>query len=310
MLQFALKKLIQGVLMVLFVSVITFGLLSTAGGDALTGLRDNPQVSPQTIADLEKLYNLDRSLPERYAGWLGGAVRAELGESFLFRVPVRDLIWSRFTTTLLLSFLAIVFASVVSLSLAVLDVRYRSRAFSAFLEGLTLITASTPRIVLSIIALLIMLQLSISAASAGNFGWFQLLAASIVLALPLISLFLAQLREGFSGVMDEDFIRLARAKGLAEWHVIVRHALRAAINPFLSIVGLCFGALLGGSVIVETVLGLPGIGALMVAAVRGRDVPLVMGIVLLTSVSVWVANLAAELLQILNDRRLRDGAID
>lgn len=310
MLQFAIKKLIQGILMVLAVSMITFALLSTAGGDALTGLRDNPQVSAKTIEDLEKFYNLDRSLPERYVGWLVGAATGDLGESFIFRLPVRSLIWSRFTTTLLLSFLAILFASLVSLVLAVFEVRYRSRFLSIILEGVTLITASTPRIVLSIVALLIMLQLSISTASAGSFSWFQLFAGAAVLALPLVSLFLAQLREGFAGAMGADFVRLARAKGLDEWTVIIAHALRAAVNPFLSIVGLCFGALLGGSVIVETVLGLPGVGALMIGAVRGRDVPIVMGIVLITSVSVWLANLAAELLQMLNDRRLRDGAID
>lgn len=310
MLQFAIKKLIQGAGMILAVSAITFALLSTAGGDALTGLRDNPQVSPKTIADLEKLYALDRSLPERYGSWLAGAATGELGESFLFRLPVGGLIWSRFSNTLLISFLAIVFASIVSLKLAIIDARYRNRVLSILIECLILITASTPRIVLSIIALLVMLQLSITAAPAGSVSWYQLLAGSAALALPLISIFLAQLREGFDDVMKEDFIRLARAKGLGEWRVIGSHALRAAINPFLSIIGLYFGALLGGSVIVETVLGVPGVGALMVAAVRGRDVPLVMGIVLLTSVSVWIANAVAELAQMFNDRRLRDGAIE
>jgi ABC-type dipeptide/oligopeptide/nickel transport system permease component len=110
--------------------------------------------------------------------------------------------------------------------------------------------------------------------------------------------------------MKEDFVLLARAKGLSEWTVITRHALRAALNPFLTIAGLSLGGLLGGSVIVETVLGWPGIGALMVSAVRGRDVPLVMGVVLIASVAVWFGNTAAEILQVVNDKRLRSGGLD
>ncbi len=104
--------------------------------------------------------------------------------------------------------------------------------------------------------------------------------------------------------MNEDFVQYARAKGLAEWVVIRRHALRAALNPFLTLFGLSLGGLLGGSVIVETVLGWPGIGALIVTAVRNRDVPVVMGVVLVASAAVWFGNTAAEFLQMLNDRRI------
>jgi peptide/nickel transport system permease protein len=106
--------------------------------------------------------------------------------------------------------------------------------------------------------------------------------------------------------MREDFIKLARAKGLSEGTVILRHAIRPALNPVLTIAGLSFGAVLGGSVIVESVLGRQGLGTLMVTAVRGRDLPLVMGIVLFTSTAVWLGNALAELLQAINDKRIRD----
>ena len=106
--------------------------------------------------------------------------------------------------------------------------------------------------------------------------------------------------------MREDFIKLARAKGLSESAVIFRHAVRPALNPVLTIAGLSLGGLLGGSVIVESVLGRQGLGTLMVSAVRGRDLPLVMGIVLLTSTAVWLGNALGELLQAINDKRIRD----
>ena len=105
--------------------------------------------------------------------------------------------------------------------------------------------------------------------------------------------------------MGEDFIQLARAKGLREGVIIVRHAIRAALNPVLTVFGLSLGGVLGGSVIVESVLGRPGLGALMVSAVRGRDLPLVMGIVLISSTAVWLGNTLAEILQAVNDKRIR-----
>ena len=147
------------------------------------------------------------------------------------------------------------------------------------------------------IALTILVQASITET---------FLAAAAVLALPLISLFLAQLVDGLDDAMKQDYIRLARAKGLSENVVIFRHASRAALNPVLTLVGLCLGALLAGSVLVETILGRQGMGSLMVAAVRNRDIPLVMGIVLVASAVVWLANSLAEVLQMVNDRRLRD----
>ena len=307
MLQLTIKKLIQGILMLLVVSAITFALLASAGGDAVSSLRDNPQISEKTIEDLQRIYGLDRPIAERYGSWVIGALRGDLGESFSFRIPVRTLVWSRFLNTAIMSFTALSIAIAVAFLLAILSARYRSRGLSGFIEALILLTASTPRMVLALLVLVFTVRFSFMAPVAGEINLFQLVSGSIVLSVPLISMFLAQLRDALADAMNEDFVRLARAKGLSEWRVITRHALRAALNPFLTVAGLSLGGLLGGSVIVETVLGWPGIGALMVAAVRGRDIPLVMGIVLIASTAVWFGNTIAEFLQILNDKRLRSG---
>lgn len=306
MLGLLLKKFMQGGLMLLAVSAITFFLLSTAGGDALSDLQDNPQISEKTIEDLRKVYGLDRPLIERYGSWLANAVRGNLGESIAFRIPVSTLVGSRFLSTLVMTFLAMTIAVFVSLLLSILSVLRRSRFLDAIAEVLIFLTASTPRMVLALLALALSLSIVPTGSPAGA-KWFQLIAGGVVLSVPLISIFLAQLVHGLKDVMEEDFIRLARAKGLSEWRIVSRHALRAALNPFLTLAGLSLGALLGGSVIVETVLGWQGIGSLMVAAVRGRDVPVVMGIVLIASSAVWLGNALAELLQALNDKRIRDG---
>lgn len=306
MLNLLIRKIIQGVLMLLVVSAITFVLLSTAGGDALSALADNPQISERTIEELRKVYGLDRPLFERYGSWLVGAATGNLGESIAFRIPVSTLVGSRFLNTLVMGVLALTLAISVSLLLAVLSVMRSSRILDSVIDVLIFLTASTPRMVLSLLALLLSLSI-LPRGSASGTQWFQLIAGSIVLAVPLISIFLAQLVNGLKEVMEEDFIRLARAKGLSEWQVVSRHALRVSLNPFLTIAGLSLGGLLGGSVIVETVLGWQGIGALMVTAVRGRDVPLVMGIVLVASAAVWFGNTLAEFLQAVNDKRIRDG---
>lgn len=309
MLGFFLRKLIQGVLMLLIVSALTFGLLSSAGGDALSGLRDNPQISEATIENLRKVYGLDRPLVERYGSWLFGAARGDLGESFSFRIPVRTLIWTRFLNTGLMALIALVMAAVTAFFFVILSIRYRSRTLTGIIETIILLTGSAPRMVVALAALAIMLQLPIATVASGEVSLSRLIIGSIVLTISLLSIFLAQLRLGVSEAMLEDFVRFARAKGLSEWTIIQRHALRAALNPFLTVSGLSLGGLLGGSVIVEAVLSWPGIGALMVTAVRARDIPLVMGIVLIASTAVWFGNVIAELLQIINDNRLRSGGM-
>ncbi len=290
--------------MLLVVSAITFVLLSAAGGDAFSGLRDNPQISDKTIEHLRSVYGLDQPWPVRYGKWLAGALRGDLGESIHFRVSVAGLIWTRFLNTLLIAGVALFAAVFISLLLSILSVCYRNKTLDAFIEALILLTSSTPRIVLALLALALTVRFSGLAANSQTSSLSSILLASIVLAAPLISLFLAQAKEGLVQAMNEDFVQYARAKGLGEWAVIRRHALRAALNPFLTLFGLSLGGLLGGSVIVETVLGWPGIGSLIVTAVRTRDVPVVMGVVLVASSAVWFGNTVAEFLQMFNDKRI------
>jgi peptide/nickel transport system permease protein len=138
-----------------------------------------------------------------------------------------------------------------------------------------------------------------------DFSPLRLLPPAIVLALPLVALFLAQAREGLSAALAEDFVQVARAKGLPERAVIMRHALRDALNPLITLFGYASGSVVSGSVIVETVLGWSGLGALSVNAVRHRDVPILMGVVMITATAVLAGNLLADILLRLNDPRLR-----
>jgi peptide/nickel transport system permease protein len=126
-----------------------------------------------------------------------------------------------------------------------------------------------------------------------------------VLAVPLIALFMAQVRENVRQALGEDFVLVARAKGLSERDIVLRHALRAALNPLITIFGYSLGGVMSGSVIVEAILGWPGLGSLSVVAVRSRDVPLLLGIVMITAMAVFMGNLLADILLYLNDPRMR-----
>jgi ABC-type dipeptide/oligopeptide/nickel transport system permease component len=302
MIKLLLRKCLQGLIMILIVSAVTFALLGFAGGDALTQLRDNPQISAATVERLRSVYGLDQPLPIRYFRWLSGAVTGDLGESTYFRVPVSNLVWARSVSTFLLGTAAFAIALTFAVPLSLMGVRYKSRTINALIDLLILVTASTPRIVLALVALAISIRLTASVSSSTAVFWL----AALALSAPLISAFLAQFHGELQRTMNEDFIKLARAKGLSESAVVLRHAVRPALNPVLTIVGLSLGAVLGGSVIVESVLGRQGLGTLMVSAVRARDLPLVMGIVLFTSTAVWLGNTLGELLQAVNDKRIRD----
>ncbi len=296
--------------MVLVVSAIAFFLLSSAGGDALTVLRENPQVSDETVERLRRVYGLDRPMFVRYGTWLSDTATGDLGESISLRAPVSGLVLSRLANTLKLGLSGLFIAVALALALAFLAARWRFTILDRVIEMIVLFSASMPRIVLALLGLLLTVAASGSFFAIRNGSWAALLLAALVLGSPLIALFLGQAHSELSRAMQLPFVRYARAKGLGETAIILRHASRATLNPLLTLFGLSLGSVIGGSVIVESVLGWPGIGALTVSAVRTRDVPLVMGIVLITSAAVWLANSIAEALQLVNDKRLRDSEID
>ena len=295
--------------MTLAVSAIAFALLVRAGGDAFTALRDNPQISDSTIAQLRGVYGLDQPAPMRYLRWLASAAAGDLGESIHFRVSVAGLVLSRLYNTALLGLVAIGIASAFAVVLSYFGARVRNSVLDRVIEFIILIAASTPRIALSLFALALFVATSQSSLQVRSGSLASFLISSFVLAVPLIAVFTAQGNSGLRSAMGEDFVKLARSKGLAERTVIAKHASRSVLNPLLTVFGLSLGGVIGGAVIVETILGWQGIGELIVTAVRVRDVPLVMGIVVVSTLAVWIGNLIGELLQMANDSRLRASAL-
>lgn len=315
MLKLIFGRLLQGLIVLLIVSALTFSLLAAAGGDALTALQSDPLVSEQTIKELRRTYGLDRPLHVRYLRWLTDLAQGRMGQSFFYKAPVGTLLRSRLFNTLTLAVTALIFAWAVALVLGALSARRaRGSLIDRLCSVVILLSASTPRIVLALVALALAVRTSLFNVGAASFSseesaansLARLLVPALVLSVPLIALFLAQVRDGLRAALFEEFVQVARAKGLAERVVIFRHALRAALNPLITIFGYSLGGVVSGSVIVETVLGWPGLGQLSVIAVRNRDAPLLMGVVMVTATAVLAGNLVADILLRLNDPRLGD----
>lgn len=314
MLKLIFGRLLQGLLVLLIVSALTFTLLAAAGGDALTALQSDPLVSEQVITELRRTYGLDQPLHVRYLHWLGDIAGGQMGQSFFYHAPVASIIQSRLTNTLILTAVALFFAWGLALSLGALAARRAGSWADHLCSAIILLAASTPRIVLALVALAFAVRTSLFTVGASvpdesvTARLARVVLPALVLSVPLVALFLAQVRDGLYAALREEFVQVARAKGLTERVVIFRHALRAALNPLITIFGYSLGGVVSGSVIVETVLGWPGLGQLSVVAVRNRDVPLLMGVVLVTASAVFVGNLIADILLRLNDPRIeREG---
>ena len=313
MLRIVLNRLLQGVLVILIVSALTFALLAAAGGDALSSLSSDPLVSEGTVRALRHTYGLDQPLAVRYWRWLSGILSGEMGYSLYYHTPVWSIIRPRLLGTLALAAVALLIAMTIALTLGSLAARRPRGWADRMASAVVLVAASSPRIVLALIALALFARSPSFAAPGGSglsggFSLIRVFIPALILSVPLVALFLAQARDGLRLALREEFVQVARAKGLSERAVILRHALRSALNPLITIFGLSLGSLISGSVIVETVLGWPGLGQLSIVAVQARDVPLLMGLVLITATAVLIGNLAADILLCLNDPRLRQGA--
>jgi peptide/nickel transport system permease protein len=310
MLRMIASRLWQGAVVLLAVTALTFTLLASAGGDALASLGHDTAISERAAADLRNVYGLDRPFLVRYSSWLWGIARGDLGYSFYFHAPVATMIWVRFWRTLASGTLALIIAWTVALTFGVLAARDTRLGVWVNLvcRPLATLAIATPRLVLAFAAVAIMSGTGIVTANSNagaTQGVGRLLLASVVLAVPLAAVFLTQTRESFRSAMNKDFVRVARAKGLSERVVMLRHAARAALNPLITLFGASLGGVLSGSVVVESVLGWGGLGELSVLAVRSRDVGLLLTIVLLTSIIVLLGNLLADIMLLLNDPVLR-----
>ncbi len=310
MIKLIFSRLLQGVFALLIISFLIFTLLAAAGGDVVSALH-NPQISQETVEALRRVYGLDRPLYERYGRWVADAARGDLGHSLTLDAPVWSLIRPRLAQTGALASVALLIAWSVSLTLGIAAARRAGSLTDRICSMVVTLAASTPLLVLTLLTLTLIASTPLfndagpGANHTGGIWTLRIFPPAIVLSVPLVALFLAQTRAAVRAALDEDYVRAARARGAPERVILLRHALRPALNPLITIFGYSLGGLVSGSVIVEKVLGWPGLGQLSVMAVGNRDIPLLLGVTLVGSAAVIAGNLVADILQRLNNPRLR-----
>jgi peptide/nickel transport system permease protein len=313
------RRLLHSTLLLLAVSIFSFAILQLAPGDFFAPMGLNPQISSRTIAGQRSQYGLDRPLPVRYASWLRAVAKGDLGPSLAYNSPVAPLLAVRARNTLLLTGTAMLLAWLIAIPLGMWSAVHRGkwgdRAAGVVTSGLL----TVPDLVLFLVLLLVAVRTGwfptggmVSAAFSDLNVWDKVKDIATHLFLPALGLAIATLppllrhvRSAMIEVLEAPFIRAARAHGIPERRVLFRYALPVAANPLISLLGLSVATMLSASLLVEVILSWPGIGPLLVDAILSKDVYVVIGAVMLSSVFLVAGNLFADLLLFAADPRMR-----
>ena len=313
--RYVMERSARMVVTLFLVSIITFMLVVLLPGDPALQVLGGDFTEEDYLAVREDL-GLDDPLPMRYAGWLGGVVQGDLGTSFRTNQPVAEAIIERFPVTLQIMVVGLTIALLVSLPLAMIAAYRANSKTDTVVSTTSLAMLSIPNFML---ALLLIFYLSVHLGWFPATGWVSFgrdpvasLRATILPALALagaeIGVYTRLLRNDMIATLQEDFITLARAKGASTPRVLFRHARRPSSLSLATVLGVQVGVALGGSVIVETIFALPGIGRLLVDSIFQRDLMIVQGVVLFIAVVYVLANFAVDLLYSVLDPRIRKGS--
>jgi peptide/nickel transport system permease protein len=300
------------VVTLLFVSVLVFVVVRVLPGDPailMLGL----DASPDTVARLRASMGLDRPLPVQYMEWIAGALRGNLGRSIQYDVPVAALILSRLSVTLPLTLMAAALMAFAAVPLGVYAATHHRRWGDYLTMTLSQLGIAVPAFWAGLL-LVLLFSVHLGWFASGGFdGWSQGVGGALKsLLLPAVALGLFQFavlarttRSSVLEVLREEYVKTARAKGVSEPLVLFRHALRNAMIPILTVAGVQLGQLMAGSIILESVFYLPGLGRLALGAITARDLPVVQGVVLFVASVIVVINAVVDVLYGLTDPRIR-----
>ena len=313
MLLFAIKRLTALSVTLVVASAAIFIFMEALPGDIATvvlgtGARDD------TLAAFRTQYGLDQPLIQRYAIWIGNLARGDLGNSYTYGAPVRQLIVDRLAISVPLALMGIALSTLIAIPLGVLAAARHGRLGDVLVMAFGQLGVAIPNFWFALLLILIF-SVQLGWLSTGGFaGWeaglwqglASLLMPAVALALPQAAILARVTRSSMLETLGEDYIRTARAKGLSKSAALWRHALRNAMIPVVTIMGLQFSFLLAGTIIIENVFYLPGLGRLIFQAISNRDLIVVRNLVLLLAATVILVNFIVDLLYAFLDPRLRD----
>ncbi|MFD5858724.1 ABC transporter permease [Streptomyces chartreusis] len=301
-----LRRLLNSALVMLGLTVVVFVLLNL-GGDPAVQL-SSPDATPQEIEAFRQAHGFDRPLPLQYLEWLGRAVQGDLGFSYRQGVPALSVVLDNLPATLLLIAASLLVALIVAVPVGIFAAVRRGSRFDRFVISAAVFTQSLPVFWLGIVMILVFaVNLRWLPASGGG-GLNYLVMPAIALGAFQVGTYARLLRSSMVEVLDSEFVRTARAKGLPTRRVVLVHALKNASIPVITVIGLQIGELYGGTIITETVFGWPGVNRQAVQSITSHDMPVVLAYILVIGMLVLVTNLIVEALYGVLDVRTRDKA--
>lgn len=318
------KRIISSIIILFLIITFLFFLVRISPGDPVQKFV-NPTLSPKLAEQVRASLNLDKPLLMQYEGFLTSAIHGDLGVSYIFRRDVISVILEYLPFTLLFTSISFIFQMVVSFWLSIKSVKKINGFFDKTLSNLTLLVYATPVFVIGVFLVFIFSELLNIFPSSGarsletrdfNF-WSRLIDYAYHLTLPIITLSLIEiaifykyLRDNLEDVYNKLFVLNLRANGVSEKDILIKHVIPNAINPLITVAGVELGIMLGGTLIVEVVFGLPGMGRLTVEAIFQRDYPLVIGCSFVVSFLIIFSNLLADIIKAFLDKRLLKGSLN
>jgi peptide/nickel transport system permease protein len=321
--RFLLHRLGHATFLLFGVSLLSFFLLSLAPGDYLSEMRLNPQISPETMVALRHRYDLDKPAPVRYVRWLSAAVQGDLGPSFAYNIPVTKLLGSRILNTLLLTVPATLLAWMIAIPIGVISAAKQRKWEDHTASAGTTILLITPDVLIALAFLWMALRsgyFPVGGIVSIDFDQLSMmqklkdivLHAAIpitILILSIIPVLIRHVRATMIETLNSPFVRAAKAHGISQTRLLFRHVFPAAANPLISLFGLSVANLLGVGLITEVVMSWPGLGPLLLESVQARDLYVVIGAVLVSTLVLQAGVFFSDLLLLICDPRIRSRGV-
>lgn len=319
MLKYILRRLILALPVLLGVSILSFIIISAAPGDFLDNYRLNPSINQEQIDRLVSQFGFDKPVIVQYFNWLWQVLKGNFGYSFVYHVPVFNLVWRRLGATLLLSITTLIFTWGIGIPLGIYSALHQYSFSDQMWSFIAFIGISVPNFFFALLWLFMSAktgwfpiggiisqnfdELS-TIGKIGDYLW-HVVGPMVTLGTSGLASLMRQMRGQLLDQLRQDYVIFARAKGMPEKNVIYKHALRNAINPIVTMFGYALSGLLGGAVLTETVFGWPGMGRLVIESLTSQDLFLVMATLLLSALLLIIGNLIADLLLAWVDPRIR-----
>ena len=319
MIRYLARRVGHAFLLLFGVSILLFLLFQAAPGDFLSEMRLNAQISPETVTELRVQYGLDQPLPMRYWKWVKSSAKGEFGYSFAYNTPAAALLWPRARNTLLLSVPALMISWLIAVPLGVLFAGWKGRWADRLFSSGTSTLLALPDVLIALLALLIALKTgmfpvggmsSVNAQDQSIWGWLRDLGWHMILptgalVVGSVTIVLRHVRASVREVLESSYMRAAEGHGLSRFKLLFGHALPAAANPLISLFGLSVAVLLSVSLLIEVVMSWPGMGPLLLEAILARDLFVVIGAVMFSTLFLIGGNLLADVLLYAFDPRIR-----